>query len=219
MANKNTFTQVWQMKTKVENHIYENVDFTGTDFNHPIFQNVVFKNCTFKKCNLDDTRLYSCNFYDCVFDKVDLRGATIGAHGGDFKNCVFKGCNFQRQRFHTPRFYNCIFDKCKLKGWEPQASYFENCKIIGHLIEVVFYNNFYYDIDKNCDNLFHSIDFSQAIFGEYIIFENCDLSKSTPPNGYTFDELLTESYSSNQIHGLINKGTPSKFIEESDECL
>lgn len=209
--SKNTFNQTWQMKTKIENHIYESIDFTGTNFNHPIFQNVTFKNCIFKQCNLDDARLYTCNFYDCIFDKVDLRGVTIGAYTGIFKNCIFKGCNFQRSTFYEPEFYNCIFDKCKMKNLELRASYFENCKIIGHLAEIVFYNNFYDDISKKqFHNLFHSIDFSKSIFGEYVIFEQCDLSRSIPPQGYTFEDLLTKKYSSRWAKGSNGIGTPAK---------
>ncbi|AKK05097.1 Pentapeptide repeats (9 copies) [Corynebacterium mustelae] len=211
LMKKKTYTETWRVKTRIGNRVYEDVDFTGTDFNHPIFSNVTFKNCIFRKCNLDDARLYSCDFYDCVFDKVDLRGVTIGAHTGIFRDCVFNGCNFQRASFYEPEFYNCTFDKCRMKGLETRASYFENCTIIGHLAEIVFYNNFYDDISKKqFDDLFHSIDFSKAHFGEYVIFEGCDLSRSVPPRGHTFEELLTKRYSSRFRRGRTGIGTPGK---------
>lgn len=211
IMSKDNFSQTWRIKTRVKDYIYEDVDFTGVDFNHPIFQNVAFKSCTFRRCNLGDARFYNSSFFDCRFDKVDLRGVTIGAHSESFANCLFKGCNLQWAVFYEPRFTHCIFDKCKMRGLEPRASYFENCKIIGHLSEIVFYNDYYDGVsDKQFHHLFHSIDFSQAVFGEYVIFEQCDLSKSTPPKGYAFDDLLTKKYSCSLAKGTSGIGTPAK---------
>lgn len=210
MKNK-SYEVTWEMKTNVENHVYEDVDFSNIDFNSPIFTNVSFKNCTFANCDLDNARTYTCKFYTCKFDRIDLRGVSVGAHHGLFEDCIFLRCDFRRLKCSQTDFIGCIFEKCKLKGWEPDASYFENCKIIGKLSEVTFYNYYSNDFIKpEKDSLFHSIDFSDAEFGEYVAFENCDLSRSLPPKGKTFEELLSATFSSRKIHGGFCISTPAK---------
>lgn len=205
------YSDTWDMKTLVENHVYEDIDFTGTDFNHPIFKNVDFKNCIFAQCNLDDARTYSCNFTNCKFEGVDLRGVLLGAHGGKFTNCIFKRCNFKKRIFDIPDFINCLFDHCQLRGWEPNGSSFENCKIKGKIAEVTFYDYFKYPEGPERVNLFYSIDFSEAEFGEYVGFEQCDLSLSIPPNGYTFDELLTEELPSQKRFNVTQRNTGARI--------
>ena len=189
---KKEYTTTWKLKTEVSNRIYSGEDFSGTNFNSPIFKNTSFENCFFSNCKLDDTRIYDCNFTDCTFSKIDLRGLSIGAHGGIYLNCNFDGCDLRRRSFFSPEFINTTFSRCKLKAMEPQGSYFENCKFIGKLEDITFYEHFENDyIKPRKKELFHSVDFSDAIFGDFVSFEDCDLSRSTPPAGKSFEELLS----------------------------
>ena len=50
-------------------------------------------------------------------------------------------------------------------------------------------NGMYHKIKKEIKPLDY-VDFSKSIFGDYVGFEDCDLSTCIPPVGKTFNELL-----------------------------
>lgn len=189
--NKSQVKVVWEIKTKIENHVFNNFDFIETNFNHPIFKNVLFENCVFDKPNINDARFYNCNFKNCHFKRVDFSNTTVGCHGGGYEDCIFEKCNFRGASIYFPEFLNCEFDTCKLKDVDFYASYFYECKFIGKLTEVVFHREYKSDLTLGAKiNPMYKVDFSRAIFGKYVIFRNCDLSTCIPPVGVTFDEFM-----------------------------
>lgn len=75
-----------------------------------------------------------------------------------------------------------------------KASSFESCKFVGKLSNVIFRGNDESDLYSNPKpNSMYHIDFSEAVFGEYVDFEGCDLSTCVPPKGETFEGLLSRS--------------------------
>ena len=75
-----------------------------------------------------------------------------------------------------------------------KASFFVSCKFVGILSDVIFRGNDESDLYSNPQlNSMYHIDFREAIFGEYVDFEDCDLSTCIPPKGKTFEELLFQS--------------------------
>lgn len=193
--NESHIKAIWKMKTKVENEVFDNYDFTETNFNHPVFKKVIFENCVFNKSNINDARFYSCNFKNCHFKSIDFSNTTIGAHGGTYENCIFEKCNFRGASVYLPEFLKCKFDNCKLKKIDFHASYFYECKFIGKLSEVVFNKEYISDITLGAKpNPMYKVDFSEATFDKYVIFNNCDLSTCLPPKGTTFDKFMNNEY-------------------------
>lgn len=184
----------WEFKTEIKDHLFENTDFTMTDLNHPIFIDVIFKNCMFDKTKFHDARIYGCTFIGCTFNKVKLSTATIGAHGGLFQNCEFDQCNFREASIYNPEFINCQFSKCQWRGVDLCASYFDHCKFTGKLEDVTFRGCHKSDLYPDAKpNPMRNVDFSDAVFGAFVVFANCDLSTAIPPKGHSFDELLKKS--------------------------
>jgi uncharacterized protein YjbI with pentapeptide repeats len=184
----------WEMKKKIENKTFKAFDFSDTLFNYPIFKNVQFEDCLFNKSDMTDARIYGCSFINCHFMKINFSTATLGAHKGLFKNCRFDSCDFRNASFYEPEFKNCTFNKCKLNRIDFKASSFESCKFIGKMSDVIFRGTDKSDLYPNpMPNPMYNIDFSEAIFGEYVDFDDCDLSTCIPPKGTTFEELLIKS--------------------------
>lgn len=178
----------WAEYTLNENVLFEYYNFTGTIFENTSFEKVTFKNCLFYKCDTNHIGLWNCNFINCEFKDVDLRNVPIGADGGILKKCQFIRCDFRGQHFWFPVFEDCIFEKCKLKNINFNDASFLKCKFIGKLEDVTF-NGMYHKIKKEIKPLDY-VDFSESIFGDYVGFEDCDLSTCIPPVGKTFNELL-----------------------------
>ncbi|MEO5684601.1 MAG: pentapeptide repeat-containing protein [Chitinophagaceae bacterium] len=186
--NKKHAGKTWEKKTRIEKQTLDNYDFTGTDLNHPIFANVNFKLCLFEKTLFQDARIYGCSFELCDFVSVDFRNTTLGAQGAIIKNCVFKKCDFSGMNFEYPHFINCVFDHCKLKKINFNDSSFDNCKFNGKIADVTF--NGIYHRHKTPHKPIQKADFSEAIFGDFVGFEDCDLSTSVPPKGTSFEKIL-----------------------------
>lgn len=178
----------WSEYTKYTNAIFEFCDFTGTNFQNASFEGVTFKKCLFLKCNTDHIGLWNCNFIECEFKNVDLRNVPIGADGGVLKQCLFYKCDFRGQHFWSPFFEECVFERCKLKNINFNDASFLKCKFIGKLEDVTF-NGIYHKVKREIKPLEY-IDFSESIFGDYVGFEDCDLSTCIPPTGKQFNELL-----------------------------
>jgi hypothetical protein len=59
------------------------------------------------------------------------------------------------------------------------------------MADVFFHGNYSSDITEGSKpNPMYEVDFSEATFGQYVVFNDCDLSTCTPPSGSTFDSLL-----------------------------
>lgn len=184
----------WEMKTKIENITFNSFDFSGTLFNYPIFENVQFEDCLFNRSDITDARIYGSSFINCRFIKIDFRTATIGAHKGLFRSCRLENCDFRNASFYEPEFINCEFYDCKLRNVDFKASSFESCRFVGKLSNVIFRGNDKSDLYSNpTPNSMYNIDFSEAILGEYVDFDDCDLSTCIPPKRKTFEELLSKS--------------------------
>jgi len=186
--NKKYKDYTWEKRTKYQNEIFCNFDFTSTIFENASFTAVTFEYCLFDKSNMNHIGLWNGHFINCLFLNVDLRNMPIGAESGLFSNCVFEKCDLRGHSFWYPHFKECIFEKCKLKKIDFNDSSFENCKFIGKIEDVTF-NGMYHENSTGHTPL-ENVDFSEAIFGDYVSFEDCDLSTCTPPNGKTFDSIL-----------------------------
>lgn len=198
----------WKEYTKYENQQFENCDFTNAVFEKAAFKNVTFKDCLFFKCNVNHIGLWSSNFFNCKFIGVDLRNMPIGADGGLFEDCLFQRCDFRGQYFWYPLFRKCIFENSKLKKIDFNDASFHYCKFIGKLEDVTF-NGIYHKKDTGLKPLDY-VDFSEAILGDYVGFENCDLSTCIPPFGKTFEELLY-IVDLNDI-GHLSTGTKDRYV-------
>lgn len=178
----------WEERTEYENELFEDCDFTDTVFDHVVFKTVTFKNCLFVKSVMNHIKIWSSSFINCKFVNVDLRNMPMGANGGLFEDCLFQKCDFRGQYFWYPFFNRCVFERCKLKGINFNDTSFHYCKFIGKIEDVTF-NGIYHE-QENTRKALDYVDFEDAIFGEYVGFENCDLSTSIAPKGKTFKELL-----------------------------
>ena len=179
---------VWEVKTRVESRVLKQLAFKHVDMNHPVFVDTRFEDCTFEQALFHDARLYNCDFTRCRFVNVDLRGATIGAHGGLYRDCAFVRCDFRGAPFYCPHFDRCLFDRCKWKRIEFNDSSFAGCRFVGKMEDVTF-NGMHHEQSTGFAPL-ERVDFSDAILGEFVSFDDCDLSTCIPPRGCTFDALL-----------------------------
>jgi hypothetical protein len=83
---------------------------------------------------------------------------------------------------------------CKLKNIDFHASLFDSCRFIGKIEDCIFRKeSLKDDLLGAKPNMMHEIDFSKAILGAYVAFDNCDLSSCIPPKDKTFDEILENS--------------------------
>jgi uncharacterized protein YjbI with pentapeptide repeats len=178
----------WKERVKFENETFQDCDFTGTIFENASFKDVTFENCIFFKSNMNHIGLWRSRFFYCKFINVDLRNMPMGADGGLFESCLFQKCDFRGQYFWYPHFNKCIFENCKLKKIDFNDSSFHYCKFIGKIEDVTF-NGMYHKKETGIKPLDY-VDFSEAVFGEYVGFENCELSTCIPPQGNIFKEML-----------------------------
>lgn len=198
----------WIEYTKYENMTFEEYDFFETNFENAAFEHVTFKNCKFNKSKTDHIGLWGCDFLDCEFKNVDLRNIPIGADGGVLKQCLFFKCDFRGQHFLSPFFEDCVFERCKLKNINFNDASFLKCKFIGKLEDVTF-NGIYHKVKREIKPLEY-IDFSESIFGDYVGFEDCDLSTCIPPSGMPFEDILYTVDLNNLNH--LSTGTKDRFV-------
>jgi fluoroquinolone resistance protein len=200
--------KVWEKKTKIEKQTLDGYDFTNSDLNHPIFNQVSFKNCVFEKTKFDDARIYGCSFEICDFNGIDFRNTSLGAQGALLNKCIFKKCDFSGMNFEYPHFLNCIFDNCKLRKINFNDSSFSGCRFIGKLVDVTF--NGIYHRHKTSYPPIEKTDFSQAVLGDFVGFEKCDLSSCIPPAGQSFDTLLYVVDLNDPTH--LSTGTKDRIV-------
>jgi len=184
---------IWNVKEKIENKVFISFDFSNTNFNSAIFENVTFKDCLFFKSNLSGSKIfYQSYFENCRFINVNLTTTTFGSNKGVYKNCLFEKCDFRGKGFNFTEFINCDFIKSKFKNINFNGSKFENCRFIGKIEDATF--NGIYDTTPISTDCLKKVDFSEAVFGEFVSFFNCDLSTCIPPVGFLFSELLYNLY-------------------------
>lgn len=165
------------------------IDYSLKDFEALTFKDGLFKNCLFYKTALVNSRIHGkVDFEDCTFQNTNLTNTNFGSHNGNYLNCVFDKCNFRGKLFNFSRYVNCSFKNCKLVNIDFSGSSFQNCKFIGKLDDVSF--NGIYDINKSVYPTLEMVDFSEAIFGEFVTFYDCDLTTSIPPKNDSFEDLL-----------------------------
>lgn len=200
---------VWDLKTKIVGQVYDSQDFTNTNFNSAIFENTIFKNCLFEGTKVAGSKLfYESNFFNCEFKKLELSNTTFGSNQGVYEECLFEGCNFRGKEFNFTRFVRTTFCKCKLSKISFNASSFADCKFIGLLADVTF--NGLYDTDKSAFPALENVNFSEAKFGEFVTFINCDLQNCIPPDGNSFDEILYRIYSNDSR--VLSSGSKDKIV-------
>ena len=199
----------WELKTRVSNQTFDNFDFSNTNFNSSNFHNVNFINCLFFKSNLKGSKLfYESNFDSCRFEGIDLSNSTFGSHKGTYTKCIFEKCEFKGKEFNFTEFIDCDFIKTKFKKVNFNGSKFENCRFSGKFDDVTF--NGIYDTNASKTECLKNVDFSEAIFGEFVNFYNCDLSTCIPPKGTSFDELLYQLYSNDP--SVLSTGSKDKIV-------
>ena len=174
--------------SKFSNENYLDYDFSFCDFNKSYFVNSNFENCIFQKGKSLQLAFFNCRFKNCKFINFDFRSIPVGADGGVFSSCHFLSCNFKGRQFEYPHFDLCLFDKCILKNINFNDASFYKTKFIGKLEDVTF--NGLYHKKSSGFKIIDYVDFSDAILGEFVTFENCDLSTSVPPMGTQFSEFL-----------------------------
>ena len=121
----------------IENHTFENTNFSDTPLKATEYDNCTFINCSFS--NIDLSNLV---FVDCLFEQCDLSMAILtntGLKTVNFIDCkligiAFNDCNpfllaleFKNCTLHLASFYklklkNTLFDHCDLKEVDFTAS-------------------------------------------------------------------------------------------------
>lgn len=99
---------------------------------------------------------------------------------------------FLRPFIWYPHFARCTFNRCKLKGVSFNDASFSRTRFIGKLADCTF-SGLYHEASTGHLPI-DRVDFSEAILGEFVTFENCDLANSIPPTGFEFSELLDSIY-------------------------
>jgi fluoroquinolone resistance protein len=182
----------WDSPTNFENEAFKDYDFSGSQFDNVLFIGCTFENCIFKKGNAGNLGIFGCDFSDCTFDSFDFKKISVGANGGKFTSCKFTKCNFTGRQFEYPHFDSCVFDQCKIKNVNFNDASFKRTKFIGKIEDTTF--NGLYHKKSTGYKIIDEVDFSMAVFGDFVTFEDCDLSNSIPPNGKRFEELLYQIY-------------------------
>lgn len=188
------------IEDKLKETVFENYDFTNTVFTckslEKQIENAKFINCIFDKTafglhNFNGKEYYATQrfwhsvFTNCKFKGVDMRSVFWG-HNSIVENCHFLRCNFCVDTFSLVDFINCVFEKCKCR-FKSDEALFENCKFIGKLSEVEFCKR---SDNPARANTIKSVDFSEAILGDYVAFTDIDMNNCIPPKGKTWEELL-----------------------------
>jgi uncharacterized protein YjbI with pentapeptide repeats len=201
----------WELKTRVSDQVFDGYDFSGTDFNCAIFENVNFTNCLFYKSNLSGSKLFfNSNFDNCQFLGINFSNTTFGSHKGLYFNCLFEKCQFRGKEFNFTNFSCCEFVKTKFKTVNFNGSRFYKCKFAGNFDDVSF--NGIYNTNPIKEECLKDVDFSQAIFGEFVTFYNCDLSTCIPPKDSSFENLLYNIYSNDST--ALSTGSKDRIILE-----
>ncbi|MGQ1784454.1 pentapeptide repeat-containing protein [Saccharicrinis sp. GN24d3] len=200
----------WELKTRIVEEEFNDLNFSQINFNSAVFQKVKFNDCIFSKSNFKGTKVFESLFNNCKFLKLDLSKSTLGSNDGIYKNCVFEKCNFKGKEFNFTRFSDCIFNKCTIANINFNASSFEKCKFVGKIENVSF--NGIYDTNKSTYKTLVDVDFKEATFGDFVTFFDCDLSSCIPPEGKKFDDLLYYIYQNNT--NVLSTGTKDKIIIE-----
>lgn len=201
--------KIWELKTKITNKVFEEYDFTATDFNSAIFENVTFKKCVLKKSNLSGTKIfYESKFENCSFIDLNFSNTTLGSNKGIYENCQFEKCVYKGKEFDFTQFIDCTFEKMKFNNVNFNGSIFRDCKLSGKFNDVSF--NGIYETNPSKDACLNRVDFTNAEFGEFVNFYNCDLSTCSPPKGLEFDELLYQIYSNDPT--VLSTGTKDRIV-------
>jgi fluoroquinolone resistance protein len=198
----------WDKPTKFEKQVFINFDFTQANFDGVLFIECDFNGCIFKKCTPGSLGIFGSNFTKCNFESFDFRRISVGANGGTFESCIFEKCNFSGRHFEYPHFELCIFDRCKIKNVNFNDASFSKTKFIGKIEDSTF--NGLYHKKSTGHKIIDQVDFSEAIFGDFLTFENCDLSNSTPPKGKSFGDLLYQIYSNDPT--TLSTGSSDRIV-------
>jgi fluoroquinolone resistance protein len=188
---------------------FTDIDYSMKDFNDSTFSDGLFRNCLFYKTILEHSRIQGkVDFENCTFRNINFINTNFGSNNGHYLNCDFDRCNFKGRLFNFTRFVNCTFKICKLVNIDFSGSSFQNCKFIGKLENVSF--NGIYDTNKSPFPTFESVDFSEAIFGEFVTFYDCDVSTCIPPKNELFDDLLYHLYENNTR--ILSTGSKDRIV-------
>lgn len=193
----------------VENMDFKEIRFFNTDFRECRIMNSNFSNCLFEQLNLVGAKFYPDSYFKaCDFIKVDFSKSTMINHKSVFSKCKFKDCQIKSLDFDFTRFENCMFKNCTFEKINFSASNFQNCRISGILKDVTF-NGIYNSNQSNFKTLVE-VDFSDAQFGDYVTFQDCDLSTVYPPRGTNFDEILYRINSKDKT--ILSTGDSDKTV-------
>ena len=186
---------------KLNNILFQDVDFNEPIWAPLIFKGPAFKDCRFDKCHFDSFRISKSTFDKCAFDSC-----TIGKKfHNSFLSCIFKNCLFSKCKFALTPFEKCVLADCNFEKVELKShTVFKQCKInsvnfSGKLTGVNFSNC---EIDK--------LDLSESKFIDSCIvqFENVKDVKF-PDNPHNF--ALKVEYMERAKEILQEKLSPAGF--------
>jgi len=206
----------WEPKTQIRDTTLEG-DFSNTHFNEARFFNVVWRSCTFERTVVDGARAYPpSEFVDCTFRNVDFSHTTLLSNETRCVRCTFERCRFARTGFTKARFCACTFESSTFLRIDFNGTTFEDCRFASRFAEVTF--NGIYDTNPDPTVCLQRVDFTGATFGDFVSFNNCDLTSCTPPQGRTFTDLLYPFYSDDdRTRTTGSKGRPQVCKREMDE--
>ena len=143
------------------------------------FEHQSFVECDFSEADFDGVIFIRCTFKGCIFKKGNP--GSLGIFGCDFDDCLFESFDFRRIAVGADGgdFTSCRFVRCNFAGRQFEYPHFDACTFDRCKLKNVNFN----------DASFLRTKFIGKI-GDFVTFEDCDLSNSSPPDGRRFEDLL-----------------------------
>lgn len=181
--------------TFVENHSYENLDFTQEPLNTGTYEECNFISCNFTGLSLTDFRFIDCEFINCNLSLVKPGNTVLRETG--FRNCKMTGIRFDycHATNLSIRFESCLLQLASFYGMKIPGTLFADC----NLKEADFTGT---DLSRA---VFRRTDLYRAVF-ENTLLEQADLRTA---ENYSIDPesnyLSGARVSSEGLVGLLTK--------------
>lgn len=135
----------------IQNHIFDNIDFTETTLERGEYEECTFKNCNFGELNLSGFIFDTCTFVGCNLSLAKLFGTALrgirfdsckmlGLHFDDcnqfglsfmFKECQLNHSSFYQTKIKRTAFKNCQLVEVDFAESDLAGSVFDNCEMSG----------------------------------------------------------------------------------------
>ncbi len=161
----------------------EGTTFNSEHFVHHRYFSRKIRGCRYVSCRFEDLRMWDTQVCDTEFFSCDLRNAALGGlfegRVNRFERVAFEKTDLRKTAWSSAEFIDCQFIDCRLDGVDFQRSRFSDCKFVGELREVMFYDHGF-SAPSQPPNELKNCDFSHARL-ETTAFRRLDLLNIIPP--------------------------------------